>query len=118
MAVRKYEIKSGSIDASGNASNSTEVSVRGKILKVEVNYPANSCTVDLTAKGEVDEKFLNLAASSTDTTVYPRRQVDDATGSSISATYDHYVVYGKILLEIASGTQGDKVTVTVMTEDV
>lgn len=110
---------SGTVDGSGFTAYSDVV--RGKVLAVEVNYPSNSCTVDLTAEGEVDEKILDLAAASTDKVVRPRAIVQDNTETDVTydgsnEIYEPYTVYGRLKLEVASGTSGDEVMVRVLLE--
>jgi hypothetical protein len=114
---------------SGTSGNTTtETTHQGKILAVEIDYPANTVTVDIDAVNTVgtDEKILNLAAANTDTKVYPRVQVQDNTGSDLDLSdseggdtkvYDYFVINGKLKLSLASGTDEQTVTVRVFLED-
>ena len=124
--IRKYKISSGAISAAGTAS-SYSVPIRGKILAVGVNYPTHTCTVDLDSDGEATaQKILDLSAANTDIIYYPRVAVHDNTGSAIdlsdteggnTAQYEPFVVYGRVKLSIASGTEGESVTVYLMVEE-
>jgi len=126
MAIRKYKISSGSIAADGSAS-AYSTPIRGKILAVGVNYPAHTCTVDLDTDGEASaQKIIDLAAANTDATYYPRVAVHDNTGSAIdlsdteggnTAQYEPFVVYGRVKLTIASGTEDESVSVYIMVEE-
>ena len=98
--------------------------IRGKILKVGVNYNTAACTVDLDSNGETNaQKILDLASASTDATYYPRVDVCDNTGGA-SPVYGtgfvvvtEPVVYGRLLLTLASGTATHSVTVHVTVEE-
>ncbi|KKM63701.1 hypothetical protein LCGC14_1508750, partial [marine sediment metagenome] len=57
---------SATIAAGGGATAVTNI-VGGRILAVHVDYPTNTCTVDLDSTGEtVSQKILDLAAANTD----------------------------------------------------
>ena len=124
--ITKYKISSGAIIADGSAS-AYSIPIRGNILAVGVNYPTNTCTVDLDSDGEAtDQKILDLAAANTDTTLYPRTPVQDNTGTDVdlsdaqggnTAQYEPFMVYGRVKLTIASGTEGESVTVYLMVEE-
>ena len=125
-AIRQYKIASGAIDASGDAV-AYSIPVRGKILKIGVNYPTNTCTVDLDSQGEVtDQKIIDLSAANTDATYYPMIALHGNTGSALDlsdteggdvAMYGHFAVYGRIKLTIASGTADEEVSVTIVVEE-
>lgn len=101
--------------------------IRGRILKVGVNYNTAACTVDLDSDGETNaQKVLDLASASTDATYYPRVAVQDITGTALdlsdteggdTAVYEPFVVYGRLLLTLASGTATHSVTVHVTVEE-
>ena len=97
--------------------------IRGKILKVGVNYNTAACTVDLDTDGEPSaQKVLDLASGSTDATYYPRKAVEDITGTAVTydgtnEIYEPFVVYGRLLLTLASGTATHSVTVHVTVEE-
>jgi len=121
--IRKYKI-SATIPAGGTGVTAHSTAIRGKIIAVGVNYPTNNCTVDLDSAGEASaQKILDLAAANTDKTYYPRTPVSTYTGAEtvLSYTalkvYEPFVVYGRILLTVASGTAGDTVSVHVMVEE-
>lgn len=120
--IRKYKISSGAIAADGTAS-AYSIPVRGKILSVGVNYPTNTCTVDLDSDGELSaQKILNLAAANTDATFYPRTYCEDETGTDLLYATGfkvptEFVVYGRIKLSIASGTAAESVSVTITVEE-
>lgn len=125
-SIRKYKISSGAIDASGDAV-AYSVPIMGKILAVGVNYPTNTCTVDLDSQGEpTDQKIMDLAAANTDATYYPRVALHDNTGSALDlsdteggdvAMYDYFTVYGRVKLTIASGTEDEVVNVYLIVEE-
>lgn len=108
------------------ATTTSETTIHGKILKVDVNYPTNTVTVDLDTVGEQKvQKIMDLAAANTDVTYYPRVALEDNTGSALDlsdteggdvAMYGHFVVFGKITLSLASGTAGEGVTVGITYE--
>jgi hypothetical protein len=126
MTIRNYRIKA-TIAAGATTATAYSSAVMGKILKVSINYPTNTCTVDLDSQDENhNQKVLDLAAASTDTTVYPRAQVHDNTGTALdlsdaqggdTAVYDYFVVSGRLKLSLASGTAGDSVIVEVTVEE-
>jgi len=121
--ITKYKI-SATIAAGATTASAYSVSIRGKVIAVGVDYPANTCTVDLDSDGEANaQKILNLAAASTDKTYYPRTPVCTNTGAEtvLSYTalkvYEPFVVYGRVKLSLASGTAGDTVSVYLMVEE-
>lgn len=101
--------------------------IRGRILKIGVDYTTNACTVDLDTDGETNaQKILDLSSSSTDATYYPMVALHDNTGSALDlsdsqggdvAMYGNFVVYGRLLLTLASGTATHSVTVHVTVEE-
>ena len=120
--IRKYKISSGVIDASGNAS-AYSIAIRGQILAIGVNYPTNTCTVDVDSNGEAaDQKILDLAAANTDRIIYPRTSSQDITGADVTfdgtnEIYEPFVVYGRLKLSIASGTAGESVSINVIVRE-
>lgn len=124
MIVR-HRISSGAIDASGNAAAYSKA-IRGKILSVSINYPAHTCTVDLDEADSLkNQKILDLAAANTDATYNPRTPTHNYDGSTVdlsdteggdTAQYEPFVVHGRIKLTIASGTEGEEVTVDIIAE--
>lgn len=121
--IQRMRISSGAIAAGGGATAYSKV-VRGKILCVHVNYPANNCTVDIDTDGEFKaQKILNLAAANTDAVYYPRTYCQDETGTDLlyAATGTkiptEFTVIGRLLLTIASGTEGQEVSVDVIYEE-
>jgi len=120
--IKKYKISSGAISAAGTAS-AYSVPIRGRILAVGIDYPAHTCTVDLDSDGEASaQKILDLSAANTDATYYPRVQVHDNTGTGVTydgthEIYEPFVVYGRVKLSVASGTEGESVKVYLMVEE-
>ncbi len=121
--ITKYKISSGSIAADGTAS-AYSIPIRGRILAVGIDYPTNTCTVDLDSDGEASaQKILDLAAANTDKTYYPRTPVHIYTGGETVLWYtalkvhEPFVIYGRVKLSIASGTAGESVTVYLMVEE-
>ncbi len=122
--ITKYKISSGSIAADGTASAYSGEVIRGKILAVGIDYPTNTCTVDLDSDGEASaQKILDLAAANTDKTYYPRTPVHTYTGAetvlwfTALKVHEPFVIYGRVKLSIASGTAGESVTVYLMVEE-
>lgn len=125
-SIRKYKIASGAIDSSGDAVAYSST-IRGRILSVGVNYPTNTCEVDLDSQGETnDQKIIDLAAANADATYYPRVALQDITGTALNlsdteggdvAMYGYFTVYGRIKLTIASGTEDEEVSVTIIVEE-
>lgn len=122
MVFRRYTIESGAIAADGTASAYSRP-ITGKLLAVYVNYPAHACTVDLNdADTGVSQKLLDLASASTDTVKYPRKAVEDNTGTAVTydgtnEIYEPFVLSGRVQLAIASGTAGEVVTVDLVVEE-
>jgi len=122
--ITKYSITATIAAGETTATAYSSEVIRGKILAVGVNYPTNTCTVDLDSDGEASaQKILDLAAANTDTTIYPRVDVCDNTGGA-SPVYGtgfvivtEFVVFGRIKLSLASGTAGESVTVDVIVEE-
>lgn len=119
--ITKYKI-SGTIDASGDAV-AYSVPIRGKILAIGIAYPAAVCTVDLDSDNEVvAQKIVDLASANTNRVVYPRTPSQDITGADVTydgtnEIYEPFVVYGRIKLTVASGTQGQIVSVNLIVEE-
>lgn len=117
MGIQQYRINSGPIAADGTATAVSRF-MKGEILSVEINYPANICTVDLDIQEAVIQKIIDLAADNTDKVVYPTTSAQDNTGSAVA--YDGtnaikvpFAVHGRVNLSIASGTAGEIVTVFI-----
>lgn len=118
--IRQYRLVTPAI-ASNTATITSEV-ITGEILSVEINYPAGTCTVDLNAQEGIVQEILNLAAANTDTVVYPRVQLHDNTGTNLDLSdleggdtkvYGYFAVHGRLKLDIASGTNGQIVTIFI-----
>jgi len=117
MGIQQFRINSGPIAADGTATATGRL-IKGEILSVEINYPTNTCTVDLDSQEAITQKIVDLAADNTDKVVYPTISAQDNTGSAV--TYDGtneikvpFVVHGRIKLSIASGTETEEVTVFI-----
>lgn len=111
-----------------SGTTTTGTTHQGKLLAVEIDYPSTATEVDLDTVGAIgtEEKLMNLADSNTDTKVYPRVQVHDVTGSNLDLSdaqggdtkvYDYFVINSKIKLSLASGADGEIVTVRLFLED-
>ena len=123
VKIRKYKI-SATIAAGATTASAYSVPIRGRIIAVGVNYPTNTCTVDLDSDGEAsDQKILDLAAANTDKTYYPRTPVCTYTGAeeviwnTAMKVHEPFMVYGRILLTVASGTAEETVSVSIMVEE-
>jgi len=120
--ITKYKV-SATIAAAATTASAYSIPVRGRILAVGINYPTNTCTVDLDSDGEVvAQKIVDLAAANTDVVVYPRTPSQDITGTDVTfdgtnEIYEPFVVYGRVKLSLASGTAGDTVSVELIVEE-
>ncbi len=124
--ITKYKV-SATIALGETTAISYSVPIRGRILAVGINYPSNTCTVDLDSDGEAAaQKVLDLAAANTDVVIYPRTLVQDNTGTDVDMSdaqggdvkkYEYFVVYGRIKLSLASGTALDTVSVDLIVEE-
>lgn len=124
--IRRYKV-SATIATGETTASAYSSPIRGRILAVGINYPSNTCTVDLDSDGEASaQKILDLSAANTDTTLYPRTKRQDYTGSDLdlsddeggdTAVYGPFVVYGRVKLSVASGTAGDTVSVYIVVEE-
>lgn len=124
--ITKYKISATIADGDTGAT-AYSIPIRGRILAVGVDYPTNTCEVDLDSDGEASaQKILDLATATTDATYYPRTPVHDYAGAAVDLSDDHggdvamyecFVVYGRVLLTVAAGTAGDTVSVYLMVEE-
>lgn len=123
--ITKYKI-SETLDATGAIDTYSSHAVRGRILAVQVDYPAHNVEVDLKTDEAVAQTILDLAAANTDTTVYPRTPMHDYTGTAIDlsdaqggdvAMYDLFCVFGRLRLVCANGTATEVVTVHIYVEE-
>lgn len=120
--IRKYKI-TATIAAGATTATAYSSAIRGKILAVGVNYPTNTCTVDLDSDGEYSaQKIMDLGAANTDATYYPRTPAQDITGTAVTfdgtnEIYTPFVVYGRIKLSLASGTATEAVSVYLIVEE-
>ena len=124
--IREYKV-TATIPAGETTATAYSSSITGKIIKVGINYDAHTCTVDLDTNGETNaQKILDLAASNTDVTIYPRTPVQDYTGADVdlsdaeggnTAQYEQFAVCGRIKVSLASGTTGESVTVKILVEE-
>lgn len=120
--ITKYNV-SATIAAGATTASAYSIPIRGKILAVGINYPANNCTVDLDSDGEAAaQKIVDLAAAKTDRVIYPRVASQDITGTDVTfdgtnEIYEPFIVYGRVKLSLASGTALDTVTVNLIVEE-
>lgn len=120
--ITKYKV-SATIAAGATTATAYSIPIRGRVLAVGVDYPANNCTVDLDSDGEASaQKILDLAAAKTDATYYPRTPVQDIAGTDVTydgtnEIYEPFLVYGRVKLSLAAGTALDTVTVYLMVEE-
>lgn len=121
--ITKYKV-TATIPAGETTATAYSIPIRGRILAVGINYPTNTCTVDLDSDGEASaQKILDLAAANTDKTYYPRTPVHTYTGAetvtwfTAMKVHEPFVVYGRIKLSLASGTATESVTIYLMVEE-
>lgn len=91
MKMRVYEIPL-TVDASGDLTTTKEI--RGYVEKIFIEIGTlTSGAADITITDNVSgETILGLTNISADSLDYPRRQVDDTSGSAISNQYDKFFV--------------------------
>jgi len=114
----------GTIIADGSATAYSQP-LAGKILAVQVNYPAATCTVDIDTDGEggAAQKIIDLAAANTDATYYPRTPVCTYAGAQTiywegtNKVCEPFVVNGRLKLTVASGTDTQIVSVDIIYEE-
>ena len=120
--IQMYRISSGAISALG-AAEAYSIPVRGRILSVHVDYPTNTCTIDLDTDEAVSQKIVDLAAANTDAVYYPRTPVCSNAGAEnvyfegTNKVHTEFVVFGRIKLTIASGTADEIVNVSILVEE-
>jgi len=120
--IQRVRIASGAIAVDGTAT-AYSGNISGKIMAVQVNYPAATCTVDIDTDGELSaQKIVDLAAANTDATFYPRAFAQKIDGTTLLYTTGEevpveFVVNGRLKLSIASGTATQTVTVDVLYEE-
>ena len=109
----------------GTTTSITDQSIpRGKVLSVEVDYPAATVAVALTSKNlAATQAIMTLAAANTDAIYYPRTPVCTYAGaetilySTGNKVVTEFVVFGPLTLTISAGTEGQAVTVKVYVEE-
>ena len=122
MKIQMYKIESGAIDVSGDASEYS-IPIRGRILSVQIDYPAHACTVDLDSDEAVSQKIIDLSSASTDAVYYPRTPVCNNSGSEnvyfegTNKVHTEFTVFGRVKLTIASGTATEKVKAYLLVEE-
>jgi len=115
--IKQYRLVTPAI--AGGTATVTSEAIYGEILSVEINYDTNTCTVDLNAQQSIVHEILNLAAANTDRVIYPRTAAQDETGADRlfagagTVVPVPHVVNGKLKLDLAAGTDGEKVTVLI-----
>lgn len=119
--IRAYAL-TGTVSAAQTFSVSTPNPVRGKILAVEINYPAATVALTLTAAGHHAQTILSLAAANTDRTFYPRAYAEKTDGTTLLYTTGEevpveFVVDGILTLAATSGTATQIVTARVLVEE-
>lgn len=109
--------------AAGAATGSTtSVPVSGIVHKVRLEYAGSPpVSTDVTLQDENDpaaENIVNKTNSASNTTLYPRRQVQNSAGSNLTydgirGVYENFLVCGRLKLSIAQSNEGCSVTATV-----
>ena len=127
MPTKLTSVKlTGTLDGSGDIDVKSANVFRGIIHAVRIDYPIANVAVDLLTDGPIVQTILDLAAASTDRTVYPRTPVHDLTGTAIdlsdaeggnTAQYEKFAIHSRLNLVCASGTTGQEVTVHVLIEE-
>lgn len=117
---------SGTVDSSGDISETHNSIARGKVEAVYIDYPSNNVEVKVETDEIVNQDIVDLSAANTDTVIYPRAQVSDTNGAGL-LNYDdgtnttdlveRLAVFGKLTLTCSNGTTDDKVTVGVLVEE-
>jgi hypothetical protein len=87
-----YKVNVVTTGSNGAATGTADINVKSgdAMLAVYVDYGASApatTTVDIDEVGGFARKVIDLAASATDKTIYPRVQAQDATGANITGEY-------------------------------
>jgi len=124
--INSYRL-TGVIDAAGALVVSTSAdqsAPRGRVIAVEVDYPAGTVALTLTSKNlAVTQTIMNLSAANTDAIYYPRVPVCLNTGaetiyySTTAKVYEPYMVFGHLTMTAASGTAAQVVSMIVYVEE-
>ena len=120
--IDKIEINTGPAVGADGLATATGRSphVNGRVQKVHVAYTGTPpATTDVTLKDEADpaaESITTLPNTTTDTTLYPRRLLQDNAAADLTTVYDHYVVDGRLQLTIAQANADVEATATVWLE--
>lgn len=114
----KVSVTTSGAAGSATGSGSTDIMVQGPVMAVYVDYTAGmSPTTDITlaAKSTPTENILSLSNQMTDVWVYPRRAVQDNTGTDVTfdgvnEIYEPYWVADYLTLSVAQSSPTHTVT--------
>ena len=106
------------VATAATGATATSETIHGEILKVAIDVTGNSMDVNLDSIGEPKAQAILDYTGNTDTTFYPRTSAEDNAGTDV--TYDGtneiyvpFVVFGKLVLTLASAAAAETVTCTV-----
>lgn len=119
---QKVEVTTTGSNGAATGTADVNVTAGDYLLAVYVDYNAsapNTTTVDVDEVGGFARKVIDLAASNTDKTIYPRVQAQDTTGGNISGEYAPIALSSPRLrvTVAASNALAPAVTVYVQTAD-
>lgn len=100
----------------------TSAFFHGEILKVAIDVTGDSMDINLDTLGELKAQAILNYTGNTDTAFYPRVALENNTGSALDlsdteggniAVYGPFVVFGKLVLSLASAAQTETVTMVI-----
>ena len=109
-------------DASGDATGYSK-SVRGRLLRLFVDYNGADATTDLTiTEEETSTTLYSNTDTNTDFSVYPRTAVQDNAGTDVTydgtnEIYEPFVVFGRIKAVVAQGGASKSITIYAYIEE-
>lgn len=110
MTFKVIQIDVTTTGSAGSATGTQDSEpLHGVLEAVEIDYLStapNTTTVDIDTlkQGDAtDVKVLDKAGSNTDITHYPRKQLEDNTGTAITGQYGRFVLTGrKVRVSVAA----------------
>ena len=121
--IRQMRI-TATVAAGGTGATADTETIHGEILKVAMNVTGNSMDINLDTLGEPKAQAILNITGNTDTTYYPRVSAEDNAGTALlylstdtAEVGVPYVVFGKLILTLASAAAAETVTCTVTYRD-
>jgi len=121
--IRQIRLKA-TVPAGETGVTATSETIHGEILKVAIDVTGDSMDVNLDSTGEPKAQAILNYTGNTDTTFYPRVSAEDNAGTALlylstdtAEVGVPYVVFGKLILTLASAAAAETVTCTVTYRD-